>query len=52
MPKGRLLKYKLVGTALVLCGIFLVAKFKLHMIGLVMMFAGFYLAMKKGMRPR
>ena len=30
----------------------LIAKFKLHLVGLVLLFIGFYLAMKKGMKPQ
>ena len=52
MHSGSLMKYKVLGTALVLTGLYLIAKFKLHLLGLVLLFMGFYLAMKKGMKPR
>ena len=51
MNSGRLMKYKILGAVLVLTGLFLIAKFKLHLLGLVLLFVGFYLAMKKGMKP-
>ena len=46
------MKYKRLGAVLVLTGLFLIAKFKLHLLGLVLLLLGFYLAMKKGMKPR
>ncbi len=52
MPSGNLMKYKILGAVLVLSGVFLIAKFKLHLWGLVLLLAGFYAAMKKGMKPR
>lgn len=45
-------KYKLVGTILVLTGLFVIAKHDRYFLGLVLLFVGFYLAMKKGMKPR
>jgi hypothetical protein len=44
--------YKILGVALALAGIFLIAKFQFHLFGLVLLFFGFYLAMKKGMKPQ
>ena len=52
MHSGNLMKYKILGAVLVLTGLFLIAKFKLHLLGLVLLFVGFYSAMKKGMKPR
>jgi hypothetical protein len=52
MHSDNLMKYKILGAVLVLSGLFLVAKFELHLLGLVFIFVGFYLAMKKGMKPR
>jgi len=43
--------YKILGVALALAGIFLIAKFQHHLIGLILLFVGFYFAMKKGMKP-
>jgi len=43
--------YKILGVALALTGIFLIAKFQHHLIGLILLFVGFYFAMKKGMKP-
>jgi membrane-bound ClpP family serine protease len=51
MQSRNLLKFKIMGTICVLVGIFIIAKFKLHLVGLVLLFIGFYLAMKKGMKP-
>ena len=47
----RFIKYKVLGTALILAGLFLIAKFDRNLIGLALLFVGFYLAMKKGMKP-
>ena len=52
MHSNRHMKYKILGAVLVLTGLYLIAKFKLHLWGLVLLFAGFYAAMKKGMKPR
>ena len=51
MHSGGLIKYKMLGTALVLTGLFLVAKLGQNILGLALMFVGFYLAMKKGIKP-
>ena len=45
------MKYKIFGTALALTGILLIAKFNLNLIGLILIFVGVYLGMKKGMKP-
>ena len=52
MQSGRLMKYKILGAVLVLSGLFLMAKYERHLLGLVLLFVGFYAAMKKGMKPR
>jgi len=49
---GGLVKYKILGTALVLAGLFLIAKLDRNLLGLTLLFVGFYLAMKKGMKPK
>lgn len=49
---NRAFIYKLSGTILVLVGLFVVAKHDRYLPGLVLLFVGFYLAMKKGMKPR
>ena len=46
------MKYKIFGTALALTGILLIAKFNLNLIGLILIFVGIYLGMKKGMKPK
>ncbi len=43
--------YKIVGTVLIIAGLLIIAKFNQYLIGLLLMFIGFYLAMKKGMKP-
>lgn len=43
--------YKIIGAVLVFTGLLLIAKFNQHFLGLILMFIGFYLAMKKGMKP-
>ena len=45
------MKYKIIGTVLVFTGLLMIAKFGQYLIGLILMFIGFYLAMKKGMKP-
>jgi|GEM_PF-3987033 len=52
MHSGNFLKYKMLGAVLVLTGLYLIANLKLHLLGLFLLFVGFYLAMKKGMKPR
>jgi hypothetical protein len=47
----RLMKYKILGTTLVLAGLLFIAKLDRNLIGLVLLF-GFYLALKKGMKPK
>jgi len=44
------MKYKIIGAVLVFTGLLVIAKFDQHLIGLILMFIGFYLAMKKGMK--
>ena len=51
MSSDGALKYKISGTALVLAGLFLIAKLGQHLIGAALMFVGFYLAVKKGLKP-
>jgi hypothetical protein len=46
------MKFKITGAVLVFSGLLMIAKFDRHLIGLILMFIGFYLAMKKGMKPR
>ena len=43
--------YKIIGAVLVVTGLLLIAKFGQHLLGLILMGIGFYLAMKKGMKP-
>ena len=45
------MKYKIIGAVLVFTGLLIIAKFDQHLIGIILMFIGFYLAMKKGMKP-
>ena len=42
--------YKIVGAVLVFTGLLVIAKFDLYLIGLILLFIGFYLAMKIGMK--
>jgi hypothetical protein len=51
MLSGNSLKYRIAGAVLVLAGLFLMAKFELHLLGLVLMSIGFYPAMEMGMKP-
>ena len=43
--------FKIFGAILILVGIFLIAKYQLYLVGLILLFFGFYLAMKIGMKP-
>ncbi len=45
------MKYKILGAALAFAGLILIAKYQLHLIGLILLFLGVYLAIKKGMKP-
>jgi len=45
------MKYKIFGATLAFAGLILIAKFQLHLIGIILLFIGFYLAIKKGMKP-
>jgi VIT1/CCC1 family predicted Fe2+/Mn2+ transporter len=42
--------FKIFGAILILVGIFLIAKYQLYLVGLILLFLGFYLAMKIGMK--
>ncbi len=42
--------YKIIGAVLVFAGLLIIAKFEQYLIGLILIFIGFYLAMKKGMK--
>jgi drug/metabolite transporter (DMT)-like permease len=44
------MKYKLFGAALAFAGLFLIAKFRLQLIGLLLIIGGVYLAIIKGMK--
>jgi len=48
---GWFMRYKICGTVVALIGIFLTAKYDLHLIGLILIFSGIFLAMLKGMKP-
>jgi uncharacterized membrane protein len=43
--------FKIIGVILILVGVILVAKYQLYLVGLILLFFGFYLAMKIGMKP-
>ena len=45
------MKYKIIGAVLAFTGLLMIAKFDMNFIGLILIFIGFYLAMKKGMKP-
>jgi hypothetical protein len=45
------MKYKILGAALAFSGLILIAKYQLHLIGLILLFLGAYLAIIKGMKP-
>jgi len=43
--------FKILGVILVLLGLILIAKYQHYLVGLILLFFGFYLAMKIGMKP-
>jgi hypothetical protein len=45
------LVYKIIGAILTFIGLLLIAKSGRFLMGLALMFIGFYLAMKKGIKP-
>lgn len=44
--------YKILGATLVLAGIFLIAKVEHYAFGIILLFLGFYIAMRLGMKPK
>jgi drug/metabolite transporter (DMT)-like permease len=44
------MKYKILGATLAFAGLILITKFQLHLIGLILIIVGVYLAITKGMR--
>ena len=45
------MKYKIIGAVIALTGLLVIARFDQNFIGLMLIFIGFYLAIKKGMKP-
>jgi hypothetical protein len=45
------MKYKILGAALAFIGLILIAKYNQNLMGMILIFAGVYLGMKKGMKP-
>ena len=43
--------YKVFGAILAFAGLILIAKFQLHLIGIILLVIGVYLAIKKGIKP-
>jgi uncharacterized membrane protein len=43
--------FKIFGAILIFVGVILIAKYQLYLVGLILLFFGFYLAMKIGMKP-
>jgi drug/metabolite transporter (DMT)-like permease len=50
--KQWLMKYKILGAALAFMGLILIAKYNQNLMGMILIFAGVYLGMKKGMKPK
>lgn len=44
------MKYKVIGVVLAFTGLLMIAKYDQNLVGLILLFIGFYLAMKKGMK--
>jgi len=45
------MKFKILGVLFAITGFFLIAKYNEYLIGLILLFIGFFLAMKIGMKP-
>jgi len=43
--------FKILGVIFIFVGVILIAKYQLYLVGLILLFFGFYLAMKIGMKP-
>jgi hypothetical protein len=43
--------FKVFGAILIFVGVILIAKYQFYLVGLILLFFGFYLAMKIGMKP-
>ena len=46
------MKHKIIGTIISLAGLFLVAKYKLHLVGLILIIVGVYYAIGRGVKPK
>jgi hypothetical protein len=46
------MKYKFLGAALAFAGILMIATYRFHLAGLIMIIVGVYLAILKGVRPK
>jgi hypothetical protein len=45
------MKFKILGVLIAASGFFLIAKYNAYLIGLILLFIGFFVAMKMGMKP-
>jgi hypothetical protein len=45
------MKFKILGVFIASTGFFLIAKYNNYLIGLILLFIGFFVAMKMGMKP-
>jgi len=45
------MKFKILGATLAFIGLILIAKYNQNLFGLILIFVGVYLGMKKGMKP-
>ena len=46
------MKLKILGVLIAATGFFIIAKYNDYLIGLILLFIGFFLAMKIGMKPK
>ena len=49
--RGHLMKFKIAGVVIAFAGLILIAKYDRHFVGLLLIFIGFFWAMKKVMKP-
>ena len=49
--RKQIMKFKILGVLIAATGFLLVAKYNDYIIGLILLFIGFFVAMKMGMKP-
>ena len=52
IKRTSIMIYKILGAVLVLAGVYLVAKVEHYPFGVILLFIGFYIALRLGMKPK